>query len=235
MVNTVNSLTKSFKQFSNLVKDNRVTLSAGQRNSENSQEDLLEEILESNGFARGDVAMARTYRKQILDPLNENYPTTDLENWFVPQPFGSQSFPDFLIGFNGWVIPVELKSNKSENSTPFWNGHIPTALGVYLVTDGKPEATYFRGEDYINPEERKCLLNLRDQTLNLSKGFDQKDLSMKFRVRVAYDSNQDSPFTHEDRITREKNVQRLFSLASKNHPNAMTSTGSIDPKKNQNA
>lgn len=44
----------------------------------------------------------------------------------------------------------------------------------------------------------------------LEKSLKQNDTSMKFRVRVAYDSNQASPFVHPDRVKREKRVLDFF-------------------------
>ena len=208
-----NPLTSAMREFAARLGDHLVKLDGGQRNGSNAQEDLFEEILQERGFTKisSKTGAARPYRKAILSPTNKEYPSTDAEeNWFMAQPFGTQSFPDFLVGYNGSVIPIELKSNKGANSVPFWNGHIPTELGVYLVTDGKPEATYFRGSDYIPSEERDILLATRDTVRELERSFDQDDLAMKFRVRVAYDSNQESPFTHPDRTARERRAEELF-------------------------
>lgn len=208
MTNTAkNELPEAILDFLNGLSGNQVVLANGQRNSINSQEDLFAQILANHGFERRTSSeITRKLRKAILNPRATTYPKDDSGPWFVEQPYGTQSFPDFLVCYRGIVIPIELKSNKSIDSTPFWNGHLPTDISIYLVTDGKPEATFFLGSDYLQATSRNALLANRDIIVKASRELDQKELGMKFRVRVAYDADQESPFTHPERKTREANV-----------------------------
>lgn len=147
-------LVEIFETFREGLADHMVSLAAGQRNKDNAQESFLAELLEKEGFIRKESSNAKQYRKAILDPLTDEYIKTDEPNWFIEQPYGSQSPPDFLVNFNGTVVPIELKSNKGVDATPFWNGHLPSEIGVYLVTDGKPEATFFLVPTMSRPQRK---------------------------------------------------------------------------------
>lgn len=207
-----NELAQALIAFTNSLKGNDVVLAKGQKNSVNSQEDLFAQKLIEHGFSRRQPDQrTKSIRGLVLNPRVDSYPAGDSDLWFVEQPYGSQSFPDFLVGFRGLIIPIELKSNKGIDPSPFWNGHLPIDIAIYLVTDGKPDATFFLGKDYLPQEDRETLLSIRDKITALFKEIDQDDLAMNFRVRVAWDSNQESPFSPEKRKARENNVLNFLA------------------------
>ena len=82
----------------------------------------------------------------------------DDENiYFVHQPYGTQSFPDYLIIKNNKIIPIEIKFTVN-SSNPMWNGSLPKQHTIYIYASKRMNSlTYFLGKDIISKDEIKKL------------------------------------------------------------------------------
>jgi hypothetical protein len=113
-------------------------------------------LLLSSGFAeltKDDIPDIKKLRSHILNETND---VCKLKNGtFIAEPFGSQSFPDFLVACNDTIIPVELKVTK--NGTPMWNNSLPRQHSIYIflannVKNKQSELVMFMGRDVISSE-----------------------------------------------------------------------------------
>ena len=96
-------------------------------------------------------------KEKTLDKFNPNFVPNNYEiSGFMRNPFGSQSYPDFLIFEEDYVYCVEVKTSKSNK--PMWNSGIPRQNGIYIISSTSNQAiTFFFGKDIITLEEAKKL------------------------------------------------------------------------------
>ena len=122
-----------------------------------------------------------------ITPLNQNY---------VPQPFGSQKYPDLLILDSTTILCLELKFSKKRGTKPMWNSGLPRANGLYLFgSRGRKDITFFRGRDILSDESRKQLLSFFDKEIKNAETFNKEYMSNQefgFSVypRKAYDQKK---------------------------------------------
>lgn len=86
---------------------------------------------------------------KYLKSLQKNEFIKDLEGKysFIHQPFGSQSFPDFIIFINGYMFHIECKSGKDIIK---WNSGYPRKNSIYIFSSKKTDkTTIFFGDDSV--------------------------------------------------------------------------------------
>jgi hypothetical protein len=118
-------------------------------------EDNLETILEKDGFVKID---------------KNEVPSSTL--YFMSQPNGKQSPPDFRVFSDGEYIDIECKSCQA-NYKPMWNASYPSDDMVYVYTNKKDNETLvFSGAEVVTPvvkeiyEEYKLLNKKLHQEVN---------------------------------------------------------------------
>ena len=65
---------------------------------------------------------------------------------FIPQPFGSQMTPDFIVVIDGWVLYVEMKRTKGKKIS--WNTGFPKNDYLYIFDSGKLGRIIFFGDHH---------------------------------------------------------------------------------------
>lgn len=83
------------------------------------------------------------------------------ENSFIYQPYGSQSYPDFLIISNNKVQPIEVKSSKC--NIPMWNNSLPKRNCIIIFGNYHfKDITFFFGDDICNQKIVKAKNDFAD-------------------------------------------------------------------------
>jgi hypothetical protein len=187
-MNDITALGEALKNLCNIYRTRVYTQNIGkvQKNSENALEDLFESILSNGGFHKLDRSDAKTYKATVQNPLTTEYERNNKGKlWYIPQPYGSQQFPDFLIGDKNFVVPVEVKSQKTEK-LPVMNGHL-IGLSDILVfaTIKQNQIGFFRGSAIMSDELIKRLKDEREKLKNLEKNL-YKDGVQRTYIRMAY-------------------------------------------------
>ncbi len=79
----------------------------------------------------------------------------------VPQPFGKQNSPDFLLIKNGKCLPVEIKFTERRAPNPTWNSGLPRTKYLYIYASYElKDVVFFKGGDIVTETERKETLEL---------------------------------------------------------------------------
>lgn len=87
------------------------------------------------------------------------------KNFFIPQPYGSQNYPDFLVFTEHKIFSIESKFLEKAGTKPVWNGNLPKQDGIYILGSyHRQDVTLFRGEDVLPEEERVSILKMWDDT-----------------------------------------------------------------------
>ena len=157
-------------------------------NGKKEHEKAVREILLSHGMVEKFKGKYGKGRSALTKPFLEKkkYPKGQ---YFIWQPHGSQSYPDFYLFCGGVKIPLECKSSKGKGGIT-WNSGYPREGGIYIFADGKQDKNYlFMGEDHWNPKQKKKwfaargTLKARVQELKeeFDKEFDNTDFYLYFR------------------------------------------------------
>jgi len=153
------------------------------------------------------------------------------ENWknlkwkFIFQPFGSQSYPDFIIFFENFLIPLEIKFNKN-NGNPMWNSGYPKKNWIYIYWNwSKEDVTFFLGDNVLNDIERNIMeeffykLKILEQNVNKELiQYDINNTGFQVYIRKAFNqkntkNNTEVSFLNNSkRRYREENVIKFISL-----------------------
>lgn len=112
-----------------------------------------------------DVSIKTFLDEQKDNVLNLNEiktnPFKNEEPSFIYQPYGSQSFPDFLIFEGDTVIPLEVKSSTKGGNHPMWNGSLPRSNGLYMFVSKKDNnikgITFFKGNLLLSESQYEKL------------------------------------------------------------------------------
>jgi hypothetical protein len=109
--------------------------------------------------------------------------------YYIPQPNGSQSPPDFRVVANGESVDIECKSCKN-GYKPMWNASYPKDDTVYVFTNRKDNNTMvFFGNKIVTPQVKAIYDDYIEQNKQLEKVFNQRlnALSVEqnpYRMRV---------------------------------------------------
>lgn len=191
-------------------------------------EDSFERGLRSGGYSpilKRDISVEdfRVIKEFVVQKQNSNffafkkYPMS-----FIRGPFGSQNYPDFIIFTGKYIIPVEIKYSKENQTRPIWNSGIPRANGIYIFGSYKRgDITFFLGCDILNGKRRTALIKFFEEMKEKEKSFkkvakkilpDTEKRGFMPYVRRAYDQEKISKdtelnyFSHPQRGRLEKNV-----------------------------
>lgn len=124
-----------------------------------------------DGFSVVEVEIDKELKKIILSSEVQIKNVFDT-NGYMREPFNSQSFPDFLVFENDWIVPIELKTAE-DNDKPMWNNSIPKQSAIYVFMafsniPHKREILYFKGSDVITANASRVfkerLLEAQDQS-----------------------------------------------------------------------
>lgn len=191
-------------------------------------EDRFERGLRSSGYSpilKRDISAKdfRIIKDFVIQKQNSGffvfnkYPMS-----FIRGPFGSQNYPDFIIFTEKYIVPVEIKYSKENQTRPIWNSGIPRANGIYIFGSYKRgDITFFLGHDVLNRKRRAALIKFFEEVKEKEKSFKKvaiKNLSDTEKrgfmpyIRRAYDQEKISKdtelnyFVHPKRKRLEKNV-----------------------------
>ena len=145
---------------------------------------------------------------------------------FIAQPFGSQSFPDFIVFDCDKVICVELKYSK--NSKPMWNNSLPRQHALYVFLSNQKSSgsdlVLFKGSDVISVEMESVLKeygrraqHLATEAKSLFESLDEFGYGFNLYNRVNfqqthYNNDTNTSFTtNENRLLNERRVIQFLS------------------------
>lgn len=117
--------------------------------------DLLKTI------GKGKVSKSKNFEQVYRKRLKKLYDKKQIDltknkgKFFIYQPFGTQSAPDFLLLNDKSYLPIEAKSNSKEAKI-LWNSGRPQRDIVYVFSYPKRNY-YFLGQDY--PGSKLSLVN----------------------------------------------------------------------------
>lgn len=79
---------------------------------------------------------------------------------YIEQPFGKQSFPDFIVFDNNKMIPIEAKYSKTNK--PVWNNSIPERFAIYIIGT-KNNITFCYGKNQMSLLYKQAIQNFFDE------------------------------------------------------------------------
>ena len=139
-------------------------------------EDRFEDVCKKQGFTRklaGDISKElKLIKSEVLNDFNKNTilnrfnDKDNMVDFFVSQPFGSQSYPDFLIFTKNYIVPIEIKYSSDKSKKPMWNGNVPKANGIYIFGNNSyQDFTFFKGIDILPNKEKEKLFKFWEETI----------------------------------------------------------------------
>jgi hypothetical protein len=142
-------------------------------------EDYFETILINSGYESVVIDISKESKNKLLncDDIFEN--KTGLTG-YMREPFGSQSFPDFILLEQNYVFSLELKSSK--NDKPMWNNSLPKQHGIYVFMayseqPSRQETLLFLGKDVITSHATNVLKSKMKAIQEASK-FTKEELAI---------------------------------------------------------
>ena len=106
-------------------------------------EDAFANMLKESGYE--EVEAKSDFGKEIkIHPSMSWVPELRGQYVFIPQPFGSQMPPDFIVVIDGWVLYVELKRTKGKKIV--WNTGFPKNDYLYIFDSGRLGRIMFFGD-----------------------------------------------------------------------------------------
>ena len=126
-------------------------------NIHGNHEKQIERLLVNNCYEKKTIEQLSLEKKLIR---STEYYKSDSTMWYVPQPCGSQSFPDFIVGDKlGNIFYLECKSSKNDHI--LWNSGMPKPRAIYVFSSGKHNAqTIVMGGDIWSKEELQLQPNI---------------------------------------------------------------------------
>lgn len=124
-------------------------------------EDIFEQKLIDEGYLVVNIEIDKSLKKLILS--SNNILTNSFNQiGYVREPFNTQSFPDYLVLEQNYIIPIELKTSK-DTDKPMWNNSIPKQEAIYVFmayanVPKKREVLFFKGSDVITKEATDTLM-----------------------------------------------------------------------------
>lgn len=121
---------------------------------------------------------------------------TEFNQHYLYQPFGSQSYPDFIILDTQVLICIESKYTEKKKGSPVWNSGLPRANGLFIFGSwGKKDITFFRGCDVISEGETQHLREFFAKEKERAKSFNEQFMSNQeygfaAYVRTAYEQKK---------------------------------------------
>jgi len=188
---------------------------------------LLKECGFRNTKNKNVLNFLQTIKKDVLnDCLEELILPQNMRTYngvFVYEPYGSQSFPDYILFYDKHIIPLEIKFSYSTKQ-PLWNGSLPKEHSIYIFASNKfNDVTYFKGSDVITKSEREFLNNvwnlLNDHVETIKDKYNFKnafgfDIYLRKTFMQNKKNNKDAIldyFKNKKREGLETNVELIFT------------------------
>jgi len=191
-----------------------------------------------SNYIINNLGMIQTWKKNIndfselkllvSDKLNDNYSIKNtkwknLDNYFIFQPFGSQSYPDFIIFSKDKIIPLEIKMSSNSDKI-MWNSWFPLNTGIYIYLSlYDNDITFFRWCDILTNKEREImtkffeeLKGVENEINNKLSKYDLNNTGFQVFLRKAFfqkktkDTTLTSYIKNPNRSYREKRVLEIF-------------------------
>jgi hypothetical protein len=180
-------------------------------NKNGNHEKLIENILKSLSYKKTTIEKLGFKKQDIRETLKEK---SKQKMWYVPQPCGTQSFPDFIVGDKfGNVFYVECKSAKQDHIT--WNSGMPKDNGIYVFSSGKHNAqTIVMGSDLWTKEEKDLQLKIRALIEKTYRPLKNNKHSVEYYGRHMH-MDRSPVYGDKQRLKRESNVYRFIERRRK--------------------
>lgn len=153
-------------------------------------EDYFESQLIKFNYESLNVNISKELKAKILNCDDVIYNETGLIG-YKKEPFGSQSFPDFLLFEKNNILSLELKTSQKTDK-PMWNNSLPRQHGIYIFMaySDQPERTetlMFLGKDVITQNATNVLKNKMKAIQEASK-FTKEELAALDFYNYGWDS-----------------------------------------------
>lgn len=148
-----------------------------------------------NRLDKHDIAAELRAQAKVESDAQPIANATGLENVFVYQPNGSQSYPDLLVLIRREVVCIEIKFAR--NQKPVWNSGLPRPNGFYILGrhGRRRDITFFRGGDVLSAEDGRRMhdffadLRTRQHQFNQTNATRQSH-GFSVYIRKAFDQNK---------------------------------------------
>lgn len=176
-------------------------------NQYNKHEKQIEAILKDHGYVKKTIKQLNFEKQAIRDT---KYDKSDNTMWYIPQPCGTQSFPDFIVGDKlGNIFYLECKSNK--NDSIVWNSGMPKSKAIYIFSSGKHnKQTVAMGSDLWSKEEIELQQKIRKVIEETYKPLNDTGHKVKYYGRHMH-VDKKLVYGNENRLKREKSVYKFIA------------------------
>ena len=171
-------------------------------NASGKHEKQIAQLLKNNGYSETTIENLKLEKQLIRDT---KYNKTSRKMWYIPQPCGSQSFPDFIVGDkSGQIYYLECKSSKADKIV--WNSGMPKDKAIYIFSSGKHnKQTFCMGSDLWSKEEKELQIEIRKLIEETYRPLKNPKHKVEYYVRHMHQDKK-PVYGHEDREQREKKV-----------------------------
>lgn len=143
-------------------------------------EDFFETQLQNSGYEPIEINISKESKNKILSCDDLIINPTGLTG-YKREPFGSQSFPDFLLLEKNYILSIELKSSQKTDK-PMWNNSLPKQHGIYIFMaysdqPSRQETLLFLGKDVITAHATNILKSKMKAIQEASK-FTKEELAI---------------------------------------------------------
>ena len=180
-------------------------------NASKKHEKSIESKLKKYGYKKTTIKTLGFVKQSIRDT---KYNKTKKKMWYVSQPCGSQSFPDFIVGDKfGNVFYVECKSSQKDHIT--WNSGMPKPKAIYVFSCGMHNTqTIAMGSDLWTKEELELQQKIRKLIDETYKPHKNKDHGVHYYGRHMHDDRRPI-YGDKNRTKRESRVYRFVEAIRK--------------------
>jgi len=152
-------------------------------NDKKQHEKWFANILKSNGFSSKQLSDTTLTNEDVRS--QRTFYNSNQSRFYIEQPLGTQSTPDFLVFENNQIFYVELKSSSDDKIT--WNSGYPHPGYIYLFSSGKHNSqTVFLGEDAWGVKTTKELLEYAELMKNMASIFNERRNSTLWKMSLVY-------------------------------------------------
>jgi hypothetical protein len=205
-------------------------------------EKVIKDSFSQNGFELLNLKSLKNLKdkndddKLVLSILDNNkekitslyyFDQTDIKipasynNKYITQPYGSQSFPDVILFYEGKIHIFDVKYLKEPKAKcmNIWNASMPKKNVVYLMCRKDDKPTFFLGQELISEEEEKLYNAWKDFAEKLRKETEEMTEKLKTKkgfhawYREAYHRSGENinDFLPETIKERETNVYKFLN------------------------
>lgn len=139
---------------------------------------------------------------------------TEFNRHFIPQPFSTQNYPDFLVFSGKWIFGVETKFSTKKQNKPVWNSGLPRPNGIYIFGSmERKDLTFFLGGDVLSAADARKLHDFFGDIRQYQTRFNEGEMTgqeygFAAYIRKAFDQkrefNENATLNFFDNPKREK-------------------------------